>query len=121
LFVEKSFTQQGRLNPGELTEVPFRSWFRAHFSLPSLSLGLILFLARLNDWAPEQTLTVVLLGILFAPIILCALPLALINFVIHLGVEPLVTFVRDKLGYSRMVHVRDFPEVAVLPEQPAAV
>jgi hypothetical protein len=55
------------------------------------------------------------------PFLLLGLPFALVNIAIQLGLEPLVTLVRDKLGYSRMVHVRDFPEVAALPEQPAAV
>lgn len=91
------------LNQHELTDIPFRSWFRESCSIPNVPIALLAALmANMHGIA-----FLVLVAIFSIPLILLSLPITLLNFILNLAIEPLVTAMRDLFGLSRMVHVTD--------------
>ena len=109
------------LNYTHFTEIPFRVWFRETVALPNIPVAIIFLLLecliklkdsikracdiqRPNVWV-DEVLSFAWIIVLCAPTLFFALPFMLINFVLNLVVEPIITAVRDHFGYNRMVHV----------------
>ncbi|MBI2743453.1 MAG: hypothetical protein HYX48_06005 [Chlamydiales bacterium] len=125
------------LSSWDLSDIPFFIWFRDNCNVPQipiLQLGRSLqeasypfignvgyvvedllagrFAALMNNplaipLALFLTVPAALLGAALA-----ALNVAIfgVNLFLNYAIEPVVTYFRDQLGYSRMVHIRDFPE-----------
>ncbi|MBI2743454.1 MAG: hypothetical protein HYX48_06010 [Chlamydiales bacterium] len=125
------------LDSSHLSDLPFFIWFRDNCNVPHipiLDLGMWarnasypfigdvstmlenLFTGRfyslmnnpaLIPWALLLAVPAALLGITFI-----ALNVAIfgVNLFLNYAIEPIVTYFRDQLGYSRMVHIRNFPE-----------
>lgn len=119
----------------QLTDVPFRLWFRDRFNIPNVPLMLAapLYLAsrwerqEIQPWInhlqaispflsiPLEMLECLLIQLpslaICLALILLSLPIFLANgIILQLIIEPLVTEIRDALGYGRMIHLRDLPE-----------
>lgn len=121
----------------QLSNVPFCMWFRDQFSIPHFPMmvampvmiaGLVVLLnfveaivaplAAISDWLywPAKILVSFLAYSPFAFVsglfIFFEIPIFLWNLLANLAIEPLVTAIRDQLGYKRMVHI-DLPEPVV--------
>jgi hypothetical protein len=99
------------INPRQLTDIPFALWFYETFSLPYTNLS---FMNAFLDWLKDEALCCVAFSVVSLTLLVALVlnfPLLLINLFLLKVVEPIVTCIRDLLGYSRMVHVRDFPEL----------
>ncbi|MFI5334841.1 MAG: hypothetical protein ACHQT8_06765, partial [Chlamydiales bacterium] len=88
----------------QMREFPFEMWFLNKYTLPYIPSPLSSFF-RIGH-SDNRSFPAVLL------IILCAIPFAILNLPIFLAnlfiatlVRPLVTAIRDELGYSRMIHL----------------
>jgi hypothetical protein len=106
-----------------LVEIPFGLWFHETIRIPNIFLVLAIVVI--------QVLTLPLLSLppnlmqnplVITAILICALPflipgaiLCAINHTFSYALEPLATFIRDQMGYSRMVHVGDLPVPAANP------
>jgi hypothetical protein len=111
------------LDPSGFSDIPFFIWFRDSCNLPHIPLfdlvePVMHLLARLTGKYSTllENLLAIPLGLslpALAAIGLLATALNLLIFSVNLflnyAVEPIITFFRDQLGYSRMVHIRDFP------------
>jgi hypothetical protein len=98
------------ISPHQLTDIPFALWFNQTFSIPYIRLE---FLEPGMTWLEHNLLGGVFLFAMLLMIVLIGavtLPSFLINLFLLKVVEPIVTCIRDLLGYSRMVHVRDQPQ-----------
>ncbi len=108
------------IRPETLTDIPFSTWFRDHFSIPYIPVGIpILFLygvwGALSEllsrilWDSLATAFKYLTGALaFSFIALCFLvnlPIFLLNLFINWAIVPIVELFRSCLGYSSMVHI----------------
>ncbi|MBI2743101.1 MAG: hypothetical protein HYX48_04210 [Chlamydiales bacterium] len=102
----------------QFTNIPFYFWFEESFSIPYIPGGLFAwpFITLFESLVPEGRVRHLLSGpfmIFLAAITLPTLPLLFIlnlpifayNLLLNLAIEPVVTYFRDQLGYSRMVAV----------------
>ncbi|MBI2743104.1 MAG: leucine-rich repeat domain-containing protein [Chlamydiales bacterium] len=100
------------LDRRELTNIPFYLWFEETFSLPYISMEWAFYPFQLladvfdihNRDLGEAAIPLFLFA-LGASAFLLALDLAffIYNLLLNLAIEPIVTFFRDRLGYTRMV------------------
>ncbi|MBI2743455.1 MAG: hypothetical protein HYX48_06015 [Chlamydiales bacterium] len=108
------------LPPANLSDIPFFIWFRDNCTAPYIPiLDYVKMLA-----SPAKALYYAGDYHLLIPAILFTFPFAFlspfffainlaifgVNLFLNYAIEPIVTYFRDQLGYSRMVHIRDFPE-----------
>lgn len=100
-FFHEDLLQIAHLNltRENLTQIPFRLWFKENVRIPSIPY---------LDWHPADPanfLDCIRFGINIQIVFLNYLPIFLINLLLYEVVEPVVTFVRDRLGYDRLVRV----------------
>jgi hypothetical protein len=108
------------LDPNQLNEMPFALWVKETFSLPYLPRVIYHLIKWLEDFEREVRntglagpmhvimWTVAIVGL--AVTMILNSPMMLWNLLLIKAIEPIVTFFRDHMGYSRMVHVRDQPQ-----------
>lgn len=106
------------LNYHQMTEIPFRVYFRENFSIPNLPFALNTWLIEITGswmdalerscgWSLAVAVAIPTLILLHLPLLLLSIPFYLINFVLNQGIEPIVTLIRDLFGYSRMVQITE--------------
>jgi hypothetical protein len=110
------------LNTETLTDMPFSLWFKEKFSIPYVRVGCITglmknLMSRLIRSDLNYPLFFLAMGSLillqFVVLIIGALvnaPIFLFNLLGMSSIETLVSLIRNQLGYSRMVHMRDILE-----------
>ncbi len=102
-----------------LTDIPFGLWFIEKVELPYihlLHLSGVSYLILQFDTRGIEFIFRLGLGILLGiPVgllhLLLSASIHMINLFLFYVIEPIVTLVRDLLGYSRMVHVRDLDPI----------
>ncbi|MBI2743100.1 MAG: hypothetical protein HYX48_04205 [Chlamydiales bacterium] len=104
----------------ELHQIPFFLWFRENFSLPYIPSLVFVGLIQMVFQELEQCLfeeesmfitTPAALSMILTflatsiPLLILNLPILAFNILLDQVIEPVVTYFRDRLGYSRMVAV----------------
>ncbi len=97
-----------QLDESKLKEIPFRKWFKDIYCVPYLSF-IDPILKFLEDREEKNDCITVLCSLSLSVAFLLQIPTQIAIFFYNLFVsdiiEPIITFARDRLGYSRMVKI----------------
>ncbi|MBI2743457.1 MAG: hypothetical protein HYX48_06025 [Chlamydiales bacterium] len=112
------------LDPRQLLSVPFFIWFRDTCNIPYIPCTDYLEMLSYPANELSRSSNPLYMQLLAIPCFLLALPFVFLNFaflainltsfginlLLNYTVEPIVTLIRDQLGYSRQVEIRNFPD-----------
>ena len=103
-----------------LAEIPFRLWFQETIRMPNIFLILCSVVMQLvtlpilliSENLMRNPIVQIAMMIFALPFLIPGAILSAINHTLNYALEPVVTFIRDQMGYSRMVRLRDLPAPA---------